>query len=80
MRTHSQILDELGGFEAVAFKLRLPPTTVLSWHQRDSIPARRWMKLIELAEQKGVKLKAEDLLLWVNTTQNACKSNKVCAA
>ena len=46
MRTHSQIVRDVGAAELAALtKAALP--TVYSWSQRNSIPADQWLALVE---------------------------------
>lgn len=63
MRTHSKIIDDAGGYQAVAAKLSEPVARVRFWQRRDSIPAEAWKKfsdkrvasLKELAEAAATR-------------------------
>lgn len=48
------LIDELGGYRAVASFLSLPPTTVASWKSRGSIAVEHWPKIVEVARERGV--------------------------
>lgn len=49
---HEKILEELGGYRAVADRLDLHPTTVFKW-ARDGIPHKRWLQVEKLAKRMG---------------------------
>lgn len=54
MKTPSDILNDLGGPDAVARETEIAPSAVLYWARRQSIPSRHWGKLIDLAQRKRV--------------------------
>lgn len=45
MRTHAQIVEDGGGYKAVAEKLSLPSERARFWAMRDSIPGEFWKKV-----------------------------------
>lgn len=53
MHGFSRIINELGGPTAVARQLRLGDNAVDKWVRRNSIPARYWPGLLDLAAEQG---------------------------
>lgn len=45
MRTHSQILKDAGGYQAVAESLCLPKDRVRFWERRKRIPPAEWRRV-----------------------------------
>lgn len=59
-RTPAQrLIDDLGGFAALARALGRPKTTVSSWYHRGHIPARRLREVAEAARRVGVELRVD---------------------
>lgn len=47
MRTHTQIIDDAGGYQKVAERIGEPATRVRFWARRDSIPAEVWKRVAD---------------------------------
>lgn len=58
--THRDIIDQLGGYRAVAAAVGLKHAAVCRWFDR-GIPALYWPKLERLAKKQGHALTVEDL-------------------
>jgi len=64
MRTHLQIIQDAGGYQAVAQKVDLPKSQVRFWERRGAIPDRYWKAvadaglatLEELAEAAAARI------------------------
>ena len=56
MQTIGDLIDELGGTVAVATRLAIPPQTVSSWRSANKIPNWRWPGIIEMADEREVKI------------------------
>jgi hypothetical protein len=67
MRTHRQIIDDAGGYQALSAKIGEPASRVRFWHRRSSIPAEAWKacadravcSLDELAEAAATRPQTE---------------------
>ena len=54
MVSPADVIRRLGGASAVANALGIAnPSTVAKWAARQSIPARYWLALLELAAKRG---------------------------
>lgn len=56
------VIDRLGGTRAVARELKLTPSVVQSWKERNVIPARRQRAVLDLAGKLGKPVAAADLI------------------
>jgi len=61
MRNVSDVIQNLGGPNAIASDLNLPTTTVASWRDRNSIPPVYWPQVVAAAEAKKIKITLEAL-------------------
>ena len=71
--SHQQVLDlwrSLAGerprrlYSLIARDLAVPRARVARWHERDSVPAKYWPRLIDLAEQRfGVVITPRQMML-----------------
>lgn len=57
---HVEIIKKLGGVDAVALAVGYGKSTVTGWRDRNSIPARVWLEIINMpgAKKAGVTLLA----------------------
>lgn len=54
----------IGFYRFLASDLGFPLSRVIRWHQRDSVPAKYWPRLIEVAERRfDVIITARQLML-----------------
>lgn len=60
MQTVEDILGKLGGYAAVAGKIKTPATTVHSWQRSNFVPGWRRPALIKLAKKEKVQLSDAD--------------------
>lgn len=58
MATVKSFIGELGGVTEVATRLAVPPTTIYTWSQKNSVPPWRKAKLAELAAERGIAFPA----------------------
>lgn len=62
------VINRLGGKSEVSYRLKLNKSTLSRWCQPrpmgtgGQIPQRHWSELVELALEKGVKIKVEELI------------------
>lgn len=56
MQTVEDILNQLGGYAAVADAAEIPATTVHSWQRSNFVPKWRRPALIALAKKKRIHL------------------------
>jgi hypothetical protein len=56
------VIDRLGGTRAVARELKLTPSVVQSWKERNVIPARRQRDLLNLGRKLGKYVEAVELI------------------
>jgi hypothetical protein len=73
VKSHREILDlwrplakdrKVGFFPFLAEDLGFPLSRVVRWHQRDSVPAKYWPRLIEVVERRfDIIVSARQLML-----------------
>jgi hypothetical protein len=82
MNTFSSIIDTLGGGAVVARAIGEDNAgTVRQWKRRDSIPADRWPKIVQFADEQGKNSITYERLakLAARETKPASKRRKVSA-
>ena len=57
----TELLERLGGYRAVAAKLKRNPSSVFRW-QSTGIPTAMWPALKRLCDRKGIELTVDDLV------------------
>jgi hypothetical protein len=63
MKSHAEIIAELGGIRAVAGALKHKNhTTVQGWHERNKIPQEHWAAIIQAASALEKPLTVAELL------------------
>ena len=55
MQTASEIIDAVGGTAVVARAFNIQMSAVSNWRSEESIPSRRWPKIVAMAKAKRVK-------------------------
>ena len=56
--THGQIIDQLGGYRALATRLGRHPSSAFRWRAL-GIPPKLWLEVVEVANVMGVFLSVE---------------------
>lgn len=73
MRTVDDIVDALGGTFKVAAALKLNPSVVSSWRKRASIPADRWLDLVDVARSIGASGITVEVLALLHARRGAAR-------
>lgn len=61
MDTHEDVILRLGGYIHLAKVFDTNPSVTWKW-TRLGIPFERWPRVLEIAQERGVELTADDLL------------------
>jgi hypothetical protein len=68
----SLVVTIFGGVRRTARLLGISPATVRKWsHSGGHIPAKNQRRLLDLAQQNGLRLTAEDIVLGRNVAEPA---------
>ena len=54
MNSFRDVITAMGGPSGTAEKIDGNVNTVISWHYRDSIPSKHWVRIVTAAERCGV--------------------------
>ena len=57
----ASVFQKFGGIRPMASKLRMPPSTIKSWHAKRAIPDWRHAAVLEGAARHGIDLSLEEL-------------------
>jgi len=60
MRTHKEIIDEIG-YSVLAAELKAKYHTMAAWKSRNSIPPQHWHKIVRIAASRGIPITFDDL-------------------
>lgn len=53
MKTSAEVIARLGGAAKLAPEIDEPANTIRQWAARDSIPARCWQSIVNVAHRQG---------------------------
>lgn len=57
----SEIIEKLGGAEALAARFGVTRKAIEQWEARGGIPSKRYVDLLSLAKERRIKLTLDDL-------------------
>lgn len=62
MAQTSEIIQRLGGPELLASRLNVSLKAIEMWERRGYIPGRRHVELLQLAKERRIRLRFEELM------------------
>lgn len=56
------VIEIIGGVRKTAKKLNLRPSTIRGWRDRETLPSKHQLKILEIADIEGLDITPEDLI------------------